>query len=177
MARGLPPGMPYGVMAGGRVMGGHPGMGGPGMGYMPTMVHPGMPHMGVPGYPGMPMAPGMGAGMMPPMGPRGYQQVGEGGMPVPLPNIMGTEFDVQTSKRVVVLNLPWSTTWQALKEFFSGSGNIVRADIALDESGRSRGYGTVKFSTEEEASRAIATYNGADFEGRIITVRMDKFQN
>lgn len=163
------------MMAGGGVMGGHPGMPPPGMGYMPPMVHPGMPPMGVPGYPGMPMAPGMGAGMMPPMGPGG--QVGTGEMPVPLPIITGSESGVQNGKRVVVLNLPWSTTWQALKEFFSGLGNIVRADIALDESGRSKGYGTVKFNTGEEASRAIATLNGADFEGRIITVRMDKFQN
>ena len=42
---------------------------------------------------------------------------------------------------------------------------------------RSRGYGTVRYSSEEEASSAIATLNGADFEGRVITVRMDKYQN
>ena len=79
-------------------------------------------------------------------------------------------------KRVVVLNRPWQTTWQALKEFFAGVGAITRAEIASDEDGRSRGYGTVRFSSEEEAARAIATLNGAEFEGRIITVRMDKYQ-
>ena len=38
------------------------------------------------------------------------------------------------------------------------------------------GYGTVRFVTEEEATRAIVTLNGAEFDGRIITVRMDKYQ-
>ena len=52
----------------------------------------------------------------------------------------------------------------------------MRADVALDESGRSRGYGTVKFATEAQAMNAIRTLNGADIEGRILTVRMDKYQ-
>lgn len=79
-------------------------------------------------------------------------------------------------RRVVVLNLPWQTSWQALKEFFSSAGNIVRADIPTDDNGRSKGYGTVRYETEEEAATAIATLDGADFEGRVITVRMDKYQ-
>ena len=36
----------------------------------------------------------------------------------------------------MVLNLPWQTSWQALKEFFSPAGNITRADIAVDDTGR-----------------------------------------
>ena len=35
----------------------------------------------------------------------------------------------------------------------------------------------MRYSSEEEASSAIATLNGAEFEGRVITVRMDKYQN
>ena len=106
------------------------------------------------------------------------------GPPAPLPQPLGGGFGNPPGsnggpiggKRVVVLNLPWQTTWQALKEFFAGVGAITRAEIASDEDGRSRGYGTVRFSSEEEAARAIATLNGAEFEGRIITVRMDKYQ-
>ena len=78
---------------------------------------------------------------------------------------------------MVVLNLSWQTSWQALKEFFSAAGKIVRADIATDDNGRSRGYGTVRYGSEEEAATAIATLNGAEFEGRVITVRMDKYQS
>ena len=109
---------------------------------------------------------------------------GGGPPPAPLPRPLGGGFGNPPGanggpiggKRVVVLNLPWQTTWQALKEFFAGVGAITRAEIASDEDGRSRGYGTVRFSSEEEAARAIATLNGAEFEGRIITVRMDKYQ-
>ena len=48
--------------------------------------------------------------------------------------------------------------------------------MALDESGKSRGYGTVRYATETQAMNAIRTLNGLDFEGRILTVRMDKYQ-
>ena len=49
--------------------------------------------------------------------------------------------------------------------------------VAVDETGRSRGYGTVRFQTEEDATSAIEKMNGAEYEGRVLTVRMDKYQN
>jgi len=171
-------------------------------GYGQLVGFPGMmsPLMGgIPGYPGGLGGPPMGGmgpggpmGMMGGMGgmmgspPNGLVMGnGDGGAPpAPLPRPLGAGFGNPPGanggpiggKRVVVLNLPWQTTWQALKEFFAGVGGITRAEIASDEDGRSRGYGTVRFSSEEEAARAIATLNGAEFEGRIITVRMDKYQ-
>ena len=41
-----------------------------------------------------------------------------------------------------------------------GTGNIVRADIVYGRDGRSRGYGTVRYETVEEASAAIEQFNG-----------------
>lgn len=76
----------------------------------------------------------------------------------------------------MALNLPWHASWQALKIFFASAGSVVRADVVLDDVGRSRGYGTVQFTTEQEALNAIKSLNGVDFEGRILTVRMDKYQ-
>ena len=40
--------------------------------------------------------------------------------------------------QVVVHNLPWSTTWQELKDAFAETGPIERADVILDAAGRSR---------------------------------------
>lgn len=40
--------------------------------------------------------------------------------------------------QVVVHNLPWNTTWQQLKDAFVDTGNIERADVIIDSSGRSR---------------------------------------
>lgn len=76
--------------------------------------------------------------------------------------------------QVVVHNLPWSCTWQQLKEVFS-QWEVVRADVILDEYGRSRGFGTVRFSTEDDATAAIDSINGMEIEGRKITVRLDRY--
>ena len=150
---------------------------------IPGMYGPGAYFGGVP-FAG-PMPPGMPPGMVPGIpygvGPHGGT-MGPGGFPgtmgmVPMPNppMMG-EYRPGGGRRVVVLNLPWHTSWQALKQFFASAGEVERADVALDESGKSRGYGTVRYATETQAMNAIRTLNGLDFEGRILTVRMDKYQ-
>lgn len=48
--------------------------------------------------------------------------------------------------------------WQDLKDLFRQAGGVVRADIALAADGRSKGFGTVIFSTEEEAKKAIGIH-------------------
>jgi RNA recognition motif-containing protein len=55
------------------------------------------------------------------------------------------------------------------------AGEIERAEIAADVSGRSRGYGTVRYATKEGADAAVATLNGAEFEARALTVKLDRF--
>jgi len=76
--------------------------------------------------------------------------------------------------QVVVHNLPWSCTWQRLKEVFS-EWEVVRADVIVDEYGRSRGFGTVRFSSEQDATAAIEAINGIEMDGRKITVRLDRY--
>ena len=39
----------------------------------------------------------------------------------------------------------------------------------------SRGYGTVRYETAEEAQSAIEQYNGTELEGRTLSVRLDKY--
>ena len=63
---------------------------------------------------------------------------------------------------MVVHNLPWSMTWQGLKDLFSEAGNVSRADVMTDDHNRSKGYGTVLFSTKEEAEAAIEMFNETD---------------
>jgi RNA recognition motif-containing protein len=77
--------------------------------------------------------------------------------------------------QVVVHGLPWSYTWKELKPMFEGCGTIVRADVVYGRDGRSRGYGTVQFSSEEEAQAAIEQYNGTDLEGRTLSVKLDQY--
>ncbi|KAA8492148.1 putative RNA-binding protein [Porphyridium purpureum] len=84
-------------------------------------------------------------------------------------------FEQEKGRKVVVLNLPFTCRWQHLKDIFRTSGgNVIRADIIMGQDGRSKGIGTVLFETEEEAQRAIDEMNGAEVDGRLIEVRMDR---
>ena len=67
--------------------------------------------------------------------------------------------------------LPYSTTEEALKEYFSQAGSVDTATIIIDKmSGRSKGFGFVEMTTDEDAQKAIEQFNGVEFEGRKLTV-------
>jgi len=78
-------------------------------------------------------------------------------------------------RQVFVGNLPYTCSWQDLKDKFRSCGNIIRADVLLDLSGRSKGQGTVLFESSNEAQKAISLFDGTDFNGRTISVHEDKF--
>ena len=73
--------------------------------------------------------------------------------------------------KLYVGGLPYSTQEDALKEHFAGAGNVTSAVIIMDKmSGRSKGFGFVEMSTDEEAQSAVSMFNGQEFEGRKLTV-------
>jgi len=75
------------------------------------------------------------------------------------------------SKKLFVGNLPFSVADQELSDLFSKVGTVVSATVIVDKyNNRSKGFGFVEMSTEEEAQKAIDTLNGKDVEGRNITV-------
>lgn len=77
------------------------------------------------------------------------------------------------NKKLFVGSLPWSVDDTRLAEIFSQAGNVVSAQVVKDrETGRSRGFGFVEMSTEEEAQAAVANLNGSDVEGRKIVVNV-----
>ncbi|MFI5390520.1 MAG: RNA recognition motif domain-containing protein [Bacteriovoracales bacterium] len=74
-------------------------------------------------------------------------------------------------KKLYIGNLPFSATEQALSDMFAQCGTVESTKIVTDrETGRSKGFGFVEMSTEEEAADAISKLNGSDCEGRTITV-------
>jgi len=75
--------------------------------------------------------------------------------------------------QVFVGNLPWDVSWQALKDHFRAAGNVVHADVLMDADGRSRGCGTVLYSSTREAAKAIQLFNESFLLGRQIVVRPD----
>ncbi len=62
-------------------------------------------------------------------------------------------------------------TEDKLQEIFSAHGTVESARVITDRfTGRSRGFGFVEMSNEEEAQTAIDSLNGSDFDGRSLTV-------
>jgi len=73
--------------------------------------------------------------------------------------------------RLYVGGLSYDTTNESLKTYFGQAGTVVSATVIMDKmSGRSKGFGFVEMTTDEEAQKAIEMFNGKDFEGRNITV-------
>ena len=73
--------------------------------------------------------------------------------------------------KLYVGNLPFSTTDDSLRETFGQCGTVTDVMIALDrQTGRSRGFGFVTFSTDEEANAAVSKFHGTDMDGRTIQV-------
>jgi RNA recognition motif-containing protein len=73
------------------------------------------------------------------------------------------------SKNLYVGNLPFQTTSDDLRETFSQYGTVSRAQVITDrDTGRSRGFGFVEM--DSGAEEAIANLNGAEFQGRTLTV-------
>ncbi len=78
---------------------------------------------------------------------------------------------IYVNKKLYVGNLDYSMTSDKLEELFSEAGKVVSADVIMDRmSGRSKGFGFVEMSTEEEAQKAIDTFGGKETEGRALTV-------
>ena len=75
------------------------------------------------------------------------------------------------SNKLYVGNLSFHLTSDDLGEYFAQAGTVESAKVIEDrDTGRSRGFGFVEMSSEEEAKSAIEQFNGEDFEGRNIVV-------
>src|SRR5262245_41032013 len=73
--------------------------------------------------------------------------------------------------KLYIGGLSYSTTSEALREFFAQSGNVVSATVITDRfSGQSRGFGFVEMGTAEDAQNAISQLNGRELDGRRIVV-------
>lgn len=79
------------------------------------------------------------------------------------------------SMKIYVGNLGFQTSDQDLNELFSKVGTVESARIVTDrDTGRSRGFAFVEMASKAEAEAAIAKYNGAEIDGRTLTVNEAK---
>jgi cold-inducible RNA-binding protein len=76
------------------------------------------------------------------------------------------------AKNLFVGSLPYSVTDDTLGQLFVQIGPVQSVNVIKDKySGRSRGFGFVEMTNEEDAQKAIEKLNGYNLEGRNIVVK------
>jgi cold-inducible RNA-binding protein len=79
--------------------------------------------------------------------------------------------ELEVTKRLYVGNLPYSATEAQIRTLFEEAGEIAGVTLITDrETGRSKGFGFVEMSSEEEAQEAIRRFNGYSLNNRNLTV-------
>jgi len=74
-------------------------------------------------------------------------------------------------KKLYVGNLSYNTTNEGLSSHFSQAGTVADAIVIVDKmTGRSKGFGFVEMSTEEEAKKAVEMFDGKELDGRELRV-------
>lgn len=75
------------------------------------------------------------------------------------------------ASKLFVGGLPYSTTSDELNQLFAEHGTIVSATVITDrDTGRSKGFGFVEFSSDDEAKKALEALNNSEVGGRRIIV-------
>ena len=71
------------------------------------------------------------------------------------------------NKKLYVGGLPFSVTDDQLKTIFESHGTVESAKVITDRyTDKSRGFGFVEMSSQQEAEQAIKALNGTELEGR-----------
>jgi len=74
-------------------------------------------------------------------------------------------------KKLYVGNLAYSIDDGSLQQIFGAHGTVQSAQVIMDrDTGRSKGFGFVEMGSDQEAQAAIQALNGAEVEGRTLTV-------
>lgn len=75
------------------------------------------------------------------------------------------------TNKLFVGSLAWGVTDDQLKEFFAQAGTVESAKVIVDrDTNRSKGFGFVEMSSDEEAAKAIKELDGKELEGRPVSV-------
>lgn len=85
------------------------------------------------------------------------------------------EQDEQTpsepNNKLFIGGLAWAATDEDLKEAFSPFGEIVSASVVrYPDTGRSKGFGFVEYTSVEEAEKAKSEMDGKEIAGREIKI-------
>lgn len=75
------------------------------------------------------------------------------------------------ASKLFVGSLAWTATDQDLEDFFKQAGTVVSAKVIVDrDTNRSKGFGFVEMSSDDEAKAAVDKLNGKDLAGRPVAI-------
>ena len=75
------------------------------------------------------------------------------------------------TNKLFVGNLSWNLNWQELKDIFKEYGEVAFVRVVTDrETGRSKGFGFVEFTTVEDAISAKEAMDGQEIDGRELRI-------
>jgi len=93
-----------------------------------------------------------------------------GGAAAAVPALLVLQRGMASSK-LFIGGLAWGTDENTLRDAFSSFGNVTEVKIIIDrDTGRSRGFGFVSFTSESEAEVALQEMDGRELAGRLIRV-------
>lgn len=76
---------------------------------------------------------------------------------------------------IYISNLSYSVTDADLRDLFAEYGEVTSSKVITDrETGRSRGFGFVEMSDDQLGQKAIDELNGAEYDGKTISVNVAK---
>jgi len=77
--------------------------------------------------------------------------------------------------KLYVGNLSYDTTGSELEQLCGSHGSVRSAEVIMDrDTGRSKGFGFVEMTSDQEAQAVIAALNGQQHGGRALTVNEAK---
>ena len=81
--------------------------------------------------------------------------------------------DNKLDNRLYVRNLPYRLHPRELEQFFNAKGQVLSVRIIIDQlTGRSKGFGFIEMSSEEETKRVINELNGVPLGGRSLSIEL-----
>ena len=76
-------------------------------------------------------------------------------------------------RKIRVVNLDYNILEEDVREIFASVGKLKFCRVLWDRQGRSLGKALVKYEYDSDHAKAIREFNGAELDGRVLTVEYD----